>query len=89
MKLTWCEIRTVIQALQANSSNTVLRFRRRMWTRIIIQQQNARFEMPRSFFSQSSPSISTGCHSTYRVALMVPTSKKSTQEQTLLPYAKP
>ncbi|GFS70159.1 hypothetical protein TNCV_2199921 [Trichonephila clavipes] len=50
MKVTWCEIRTVIQALQTNSCNMVLRFRRRVWTRIIIQQQNARFEMPRSLF---------------------------------------
>ncbi|GFY12895.1 transposable element Tcb1 transposase [Trichonephila clavipes] len=31
-------------------------------------------------FSESSPSISTGCHSTYSVALMVPTSKKSTRK---------
>ncbi|GFS78160.1 hypothetical protein TNCV_1107711 [Trichonephila clavipes] len=50
MKVTWCEIRTVIQALQTNSCNMVLLCRRRVWTRIIIQQQNARFEKPRSLF---------------------------------------
>ncbi|GFV34991.1 hypothetical protein TNCV_4053091 [Trichonephila clavipes] len=49
MKVTWCEIRTVIQALQTNSCNMVLRCRRRVRTRIIIQQ-NARFEKPRSLF---------------------------------------
>ncbi|GFU61393.1 hypothetical protein TNCV_3404811 [Trichonephila clavipes] len=51
MKVTWCEIRTVIQVLQITSCNMVLRCRRRVWTRIIIQQQNARFEKPRSLFA--------------------------------------
>ncbi|GFX97042.1 hypothetical protein TNCV_1997741 [Trichonephila clavipes] len=32
-------------------------------------------------FSESSPSISIGCDSTYRVALMVPTSKKFTKSK--------
>ncbi|GFU41907.1 hypothetical protein TNCV_2085921 [Trichonephila clavipes] len=50
MKVTWCGIRTVIQELQTQSGNMVLRCRRRVWTCIITQQQNARFEKPRSLF---------------------------------------
>ncbi|GFU89424.1 hypothetical protein TNCV_1673701 [Trichonephila clavipes] len=50
LKVTWCEIRTMILALPVKSCNMVLRCRQRVWSRIVIQQQKARFEKPGHFF---------------------------------------
>ncbi|GFV30646.1 hypothetical protein TNCV_1465431 [Trichonephila clavipes] len=54
MKVTWCEIRTVIYFLQTKNCITVLRCRRRLWNRVVIQQQDANFEMSRSLFRIAS-----------------------------------
>ncbi|GFU83602.1 hypothetical protein TNCV_1886371 [Trichonephila clavipes] len=54
LKVTWCEIRTMILALPVKSCNMVLRCRQRVWSRIVIQQQKARFEKPGHFFPNLS-----------------------------------
>ncbi|GFW99251.1 hypothetical protein TNCV_3980761 [Trichonephila clavipes] len=57
----------------------VLRCRRRLWSRIVIQQQNARFDR---FFRIACSNFDRV--SQYRVALMVSTSKKFTQKFNIL-----
>ncbi|GFV47257.1 hypothetical protein TNCV_4829131 [Trichonephila clavipes] len=49
MEVTWCKIRTVWRKTLPSKS-MVLRCRYRVWFRIVIQQQNARFEMSMPLF---------------------------------------
>ncbi|GFV30375.1 hypothetical protein TNCV_98501 [Trichonephila clavipes] len=56
----------------------VLCYRRRVWSRIVIQQLNDRYGIPDFFFRISS--FNFGRVSQYRIVLMVPITKKSSNK---------